>query len=69
VNLELVGVENEVSEAIVLGDLGVDCNSSLVAELAAELEIVEGNRIVGRFGPIEACVSIATRLKHLLRLD
>ena len=58
-NLELVGVENEVIEAIVLSDLGVDCNSSLVGELAAELEIVEGNGVVGRFGPIGARVSFA----------
>lgn len=57
-NLELVGIENEVTEAIVLGDFCSDGDGALVGELAAEFEIVEGDGVVGRLRP-DVCVSIA----------
>jgi hypothetical protein len=52
-----VGIEHQLREAIVLGDLGVDADSALEAELAAELDIVEGDGVVGGLGPKEAPVS------------
>jgi hypothetical protein len=46
VNLELVGVEDKVVEAILLVYLGVDREAALVAELVAELNVVKGDGIV-----------------------
>jgi hypothetical protein len=46
VDLELVGVEDQVGEAIILGDVGVDGDCALVAELSAKLNVVEGDGIV-----------------------
>jgi hypothetical protein len=46
VHLELVGVKHQLGEAIVLCDLGVYADSSFVAELATELDIVEGDGVV-----------------------
>jgi hypothetical protein len=45
-HLELVGVKHQLGEAIVLCDLGVNADSSFVAELATELDIVEGDGVV-----------------------
>jgi hypothetical protein len=44
-------VEDNVVEAIVLRDLGVDCNGALVAKAAAELDVVEGNGVVRGLDP------------------
>jgi hypothetical protein len=52
VDLELMGVKNEVIEAIVLVDLCGDGNSAFVAKLAAELDVVEGERIVRGLCPV-----------------
>ena len=52
-----MGIEHQLREAIVLGDLGVDADSALVAEFAAELDIVERDGVVGGFGPREALFS------------
>jgi hypothetical protein len=46
VHLELVGVEHQLGEAIVLCDFGLYADSSFVAELATELDIVEGDGVV-----------------------
>jgi hypothetical protein len=51
VDLELVGVENKVGEAIVLVDLGVDGDGTLVPELSAKLDVVEGDGVVRWLGP------------------
>jgi hypothetical protein len=56
-NLELVRVENKVTEAIVLVDLGVDCDGALVTKLAAKFEVVKGNGVVRRFDPVGRSVS------------
>jgi hypothetical protein len=48
-----VGIEHQLREAILLRDLGVDGDGTLVAELAAELNVVEGDGIVRRFGPMK----------------
>jgi hypothetical protein len=64
VNLELMGIENEVTEPIVLVDFGGDYNRALVTELAAEFDVVEGERIVRGFCPVDAVVS--SILKDLL---
>jgi hypothetical protein len=45
-------VEHKVAEAIALVDLGVDSDGALVAELAAELEVVEGNGVVRGLAPV-----------------
>ena len=58
VDLELMGIENQVTEAIVLGDLGFNRDCALVRELAAELEIVEGDVVVRRLRPVGAYVSL-----------
>jgi hypothetical protein len=60
INLELVGIEDQVGKAIVLCNLGVDGDSSLVGKLSAKLDIVEGDGVVGRLGPIGAYVSLVT---------
>jgi len=44
-------IENNVVEAIILLDVGVNCDSALVAEAAAELEVVEGNGVVRGLDP------------------
>jgi hypothetical protein len=54
VDLELVGVEDQVGEAIVLVDLGVDGNGALVAKLSAKLNVVEGDGIVRWLSPVVA---------------
>lgn len=61
VNLELMGIEHQLREAIVLSDLGVDFDGSLKAEVAAELNIVEGDSVVGGFGPVRTPVSLVRR--------
>ena len=55
--LELMRVQNQAAEAIVLGDLGGDVYGTLVAEAAAEFEVVEGEDIVGRLSPTKTVVS------------
>ena len=50
-------VKDEGAEAIVLCDLGGDVDGALVAKLAAEFEVVEGEGVVRGFGP--GCVSVA----------
>jgi len=55
VNLELVGIEDKVVEAIVLVYLGVDCEAAVVAELAAELDVVEGDGVVCWLDPSDFC--------------
>ena len=65
-------VENQRVEAVVLGDVGGDLDGTLVAELAAELEVVEGEGVVGRLGPrggVSACslppyISVMERYKQ-----
>lgn len=54
-DLELVGIEDQLRETIVLCDLCVDADGTLVAELAAELDVVEGDSVVGGFGPTSSC--------------
>jgi hypothetical protein len=45
-------VEDQGAEAIVLCDVGGDVDGTLVAKVAAELEVVEGEGVVGGFGPV-----------------
>lgn len=52
-NLKLVGIEHQLREAILLCDLGVDGDGTLVAELAAELNVVEGDGVMRGLGPME----------------
>jgi hypothetical protein len=51
VDLQLVGVKDEVTEAIALVNLGGDSECALVAKLAAELDVMEGERVVRRLSP------------------
>ena len=44
-------VKDEGAEAIVLCDFGGDVDGTLVAKLAAEFEVVEGEGVVRGFGP------------------
>jgi hypothetical protein len=53
VDIELMSIEHEIAEAITLVDLGVDCESALVAKLAAELDVVEGKGVMRGFDPVE----------------
>lgn len=50
-------VEDQGAEAIVLCDFGGDVDGTLVTKAAAEFEIVEGEGIVGGFGPRRMLVS------------
>jgi hypothetical protein len=50
-------VKDEGVEAIVLCDFGSDVDGTLVAKLAAEFDVVEGEGIVGRFGPEDVSLS------------
>jgi hypothetical protein len=52
VNLELVGIENDVVEAVVFVDLDIDRNGTLVPELSTEFEIVEGKGVVRWLDPM-----------------
>lgn len=56
-NLELVGVEDKLAEAIILGDFGIDGDGSFVTKAPTELEIVERNGVMRWFDPVEVCVS------------
>jgi hypothetical protein len=60
VDLELMGIEYEVAEAITLVNLGVDCDGSLVTKLATELEVMEGNGVMCGFDPDEWLVSLGS---------
>lgn len=51
-------IEHQITEAVIFVDLCVDRNSSLVAELSAEVEVVEGDSVVCWFGPSSASVSL-----------
>jgi hypothetical protein len=55
VDLELVGIENDIVEAVVFVDLDVDCNSTLSPELPTEFEIVKGDGVVRRLDPVICC--------------
>jgi hypothetical protein len=46
-----VCIQGELLEAIVLGDVGGDVDGALVAKLAAELDVVEGESVVRGFSP------------------
>lgn len=50
-------VEDQGVEAIVLCDVGGDVDGTLVAKAAAKLDVVEGEGIVGGFGPSMVLVS------------
>jgi hypothetical protein len=52
-----VGVQDQCVEAVILCDLGGDLDIALVAKVAAELEVVEEEVVVRRFGPAERLVS------------
>lgn len=52
-----MGIEDEVFEAIALVNLGSDGYGALETELAAELEVVEGEAVVGGFCPVKSDVS------------
>jgi hypothetical protein len=56
-NLQLMGIEHETAEAVVVGDFGINGHGSLETELAAKLEIVEGDGVMSRLGPGEDVVS------------
>lgn len=60
-----MGVENEVTEAIALVNLGGDREGTLVAKLAAELDVVEGECIMRRLSP-EKTVSAHGPMKHYI---
>lgn len=51
--LELVCIENEGAEAVILCNLCVDLDGAMVAKLAAEFEVVEGEVVVRGLGPIK----------------
>jgi hypothetical protein len=51
VKLELVRIENNVIELLRVVDLEVNSNGSLVGELSAKLEVIEGDVVVGRLNP------------------
>lgn len=50
-NLELVGIEDEVVEAIAVVDLGGNGYGTLEAEFAAKFKIVEREAVVRGFDP------------------
>ena len=54
-DLELVGIEDEVVETIALVDLGGNGYGTLEAEFAAKLKVVEREAVVRGFGPGESC--------------
>ena len=60
-----MGVENEVTEAIVLVNLGGDCECASVAKLSAKLDVVEGECVVCRLSP-EKTVSAHGPVKHCI---
>jgi hypothetical protein len=65
-----MGIEDEFVETIALVDLGSDGDGTLVSKLAAELDVVEGDSVVGRLGP--AMVMLARELcavgsSHIMR--
>lgn len=49
--LELVCIKNNVIELLRVVNLKIDGNGSLVGELSAKLEVVEGEVVVGRLDP------------------
>ena len=57
VDLELEAIDHEVVEAIVLGDVGLDHNCALVGKVAAELNVVDGNVVVGGLDPAPTSVT------------
>lgn len=52
VDLELMRIEGDVIESIAFGDVRRDGDSSLVGELAAELEVVKGDSVVRGLDPV-----------------
>ena len=59
-----MGIEHQLGEAIVLCDFGGDVDGTLVTKVTAKLEVVEGEGIVGGFGPgryqLSACNRVDT---------
>jgi hypothetical protein len=53
-----VSVQNEITEAIALVNLGVYSDSAFVPKLAAELDIVERDSVVCRLCPVGSAVSL-----------
>lgn len=54
-----MSVEHKLREAIILCDLGVDADGTLVTELAAELDIVEGDGVMGWLGPMKLLLALS----------
>jgi hypothetical protein len=55
-----VGIQDHCVEAVILRDLGGDLDITLVAKVAAEFEVVEGEGVVRWFGPAEGLSVICT---------
>jgi hypothetical protein len=68
VDLELMSIEDQVVKAITLVDFGGDGDGSLVSKLAAKLNVVEGNSVVGRLSP-GIVMSVWELLRHCLKLS
>lgn len=56
-----MGIQDQCVEAVILRDLGGDLDITLVAKVAAELEVVDGEGVVRWFGP--ANISVLGHLK------
>jgi len=52
VDLELVGIEDEVVPTLIVLDVQGDGNGALVAEFPAEFDVMNGEFVVGGFRPV-----------------
>jgi hypothetical protein len=57
-----VGVQGQCVEAIILCDLGGDSDITLVAKVAAELKVMDGEAVVRGFGPVGNMLVLGCRL-------
>lgn len=51
-DLELVGIEDDVVPALLVTDIEINCNYSLILEASAEFDIVKGEEVVRRLSPV-----------------